>query len=243
MQLKTFAGSCILHRAEVYAAHGDMSTARQVLDDGALSLKRSAPWAVGDAYRVMGDIQLARGELSESEEAYRSAYEHGWDPYPGYALLQFYRGQAQAGLRGLQRACEKTHWVAGERRGQNLAFIVIIAAQSGNTDLAEKTLAQLDDNPGLWETGSVSGFVNRARGELAIAQNEPARACQHLQSAMDQLISFELPVEAAMTRLRFAKALLMNNDPEGAQMEVATARRVFLDSHATYYAKLCDELL
>ncbi|MGD8570774.1 MAG: winged helix-turn-helix domain-containing protein [Gammaproteobacteria bacterium] len=240
-KLKTFAGSCILHRAEVYVAHGDMSTARQVLDDGALSLKRSAPWAVGDAYRVMGDIHLARGEFSESEEAYHCAYENGWDPYPGYALLQFYRGQAQAGLRGLQRACDKTHWVAGERRGQNLAFIVIIAAQSGDTDLAEETLAKLEKNPGLWETGSVSAFVSRARGELAIAKNEPDSACQLLQSAMNQLISVELPVEAAMTRLRFAHALLMNNDIEGARMEAGTARRVFLDAHATHYVKLCDE--
>jgi DNA-binding winged helix-turn-helix (wHTH) protein len=243
MQLSTFAGSCILHRAEVYAACGDIHSARKELDDGAESLKRSAPWAIGDAYRVMGDIHLLRGEFSESEQAYRQAYEHGWDPYPGYALLQFYRGQADAALRGLQRACEATHWVAGERRGHYLAYLVIIAALSGELELAQKTLLELDNNPGMWEAGSVNAFVLRARGELSLANGETEAAIQQFKEAMEKLKQLELPIEAAITRMSLARALLQNHDREGAEMELNAARRVFAESQAYFYAQRCEELL
>jgi len=243
MQLSTFTGSCILHRAEVYAACGDIHSARQELENGAESLKRSAPWAIGDAYRVMGDIHLLRGEFSESEQAYRQAYEHGWDPYPGYALLQFYRGQADAALRGLQRACEVTHWVAGERRGHYLAYLAIIAAQCGKRELAQQALDELDGNPGMWEVGSVNAFVHRARGELALANNDTEAAIRHFKLAMAKLKNLELPIEAAITRMGLARALLLNGDREGAEMELRAARRVFAESQAHFYAQKSEELL
>jgi len=242
MRLNTFAGSCILHRAEVYAARGEIDTAKKELDEGSQVLKVSAPWAVGDAYRVLGDIFLVRGEFSECEQAYRMAYEHGWDPYPGYALLQFYRGQTEAAFRGLQRATETTHWVAGERRGQNLAFIVILAAQAGKMDLAQKVLAELEQNPALWQVGSTQTFVTRARGEVALANGDYENALAEFRSALSQFKSMELSIEATLTRLRIAKSLLLSGDDHGAEIEIDTARRYFNSIQATYYSQLCDEI-
>ena len=241
-RLNTFAGACILHRAEVYVARGDIDAAKKELDEGSETLKRSAPWAIGDAYRVLGDIFLIRGQFSECEQAYRQAYEHGWDPYPGYALLQFYRGQADAALRGLTRATETSNWVGGERRAQNLAFIVIIAAQSGRIEQALSVLSELEHNPAQWQLGSARAFVIRARGEVALAKGDRSPALNDFRAALKLFKELDLPIEAALTRLRIANTLRFDGDNDGADMEIDTARRFFNTIQADYYCQLCDQL-
>ena len=242
MRIDTFAGSCILHRAEVYAARGDINSAEKELDEGSDTLKRSAPWAIGDVYRVLGDIYLVRGKFSECEQAYRQSYEHGWDPYPGYALLQFYRGQIDAALRGLLRATETPHWIGGERRGQNLAFIVILAAQSGRLEQAQKVLTELEQNPSLWQLGSTKGFVFRARGEVMLAHGNFIAAIQEFRTALNQFKALGLPIEAALIRLRIAYLLKLTGDDAGADIEIDMARRFFKTIQADYYYQMCDEL-
>jgi len=242
MRLDTFAGSCILHRAEVFIARGDIDAAKKELDDGSVALRQSAPWAIGDAYRVSGDIFLVQGKFSESEQAYRQAYEHGWDPYPGYALLQFYRGQIDAALRGLVRATDTPHWIGGERRAQNLAYIVILAAQSGRLEQAQTVLSELEQQPAQWQLGSTRGFVLRARGEVAFAQGDLALAMREFRNALTQHKAMELPTEAAITRLRIAEALQLSGDTAGADIEIDTARRYLTSIQAVYYCRLCDEM-
>jgi len=242
MGIDAFAGSCILHRAEVYVARGDIDNAKKELEEGSDTLKQSAPWAIGDAYRVQGDIFLVHGKFSECEQAYRQAYEHGWDPYPGYALLQFYRGQIDAALRGLVRATETSHWVGGERRGKNLAFIVILAAQSGRLEQAQAVLDELEQNPAVWLLGSTKGFVYRARGEVALANGNISVALLEFKHALNQFIALGLPIEAAVMRMRIAHALQLNGDDTGASIEIETARRFFKTIQADYYCQLCDDL-
>ena len=242
MRLDTFAGSCILHRAEVFVARGDIDAARKELDDGAATLNQSAPWAIGDAYRLFGDIYLVRGKFSECEQAYRQAYEHGWDPYPGYALLQFYRGQVDAALRGLVRATESTHWIGGERRGQNLAFLVILAAMSGRLEQAQTVLTDLEQHPAQWQLGSTKGFVLRARGEVALATGDLKTAMQEFRNALTQYKAMELPIEAAITRLRMAEVLRTSGDTSGADIEITTAQRYFTTIQADFYSRLCDDM-
>jgi DNA-binding winged helix-turn-helix (wHTH) protein len=241
-RLRTFAGSCILHRAEVFSARGDLASAMRELDEGMVILKRSAPWAEGDASRVLGDLYLSRGEFERSEEAYRKAHELGWDPYPGYAMLQYFRGNADAALRGLQRACVPTHWVAGERRGHYLAFLAIIAALSGKREIARETLAQLDAKPEQSSTGAVHAFVVRARGELAAATGDLLLAVHHFRTAIHLLHGLDLPIESAVARMRLAQCIAQQGDREGAEMELAAARRVFERTQARWYLSMCDTL-
>ena len=243
VHLRTFAGSCILHRAEVFSARGDLTSALRELDEGTEILRRSAPWAEGDASRVLGDLYLSRGEFEKCENAYRKAHELGWDPYPGYAMLQFFRGNAAAALRGLQRACEPTHWVAGERRGHYLAYIAIIAALSGETGLAQDTLAQLEARPEQCSAGAVHAFVIRARGELAMATSDLVTAAQHFRSAVRLLKELDLPIESAVVRMRLAKTMAQQGDREGAELELGTARRTFETTQARWYLNMCNNLL
>ncbi len=238
-KMQLFHGSCLLHRAEVFAARGELDRAQREIVDGDELLLVTTPWAYGDAQRMLGDAHLARGDFERAETAYRSAREHGWDPYPGYALLLHYRGQSSAALRGLRRAAEATHWVAGERRGNYLAHVVTIAAQSGELDCARETLAQLDEHPEAWSVGTVNAIVNRARGELALACGACDEAQREFRRAIDALRQTDSHLEAAIARLRLASCLAQVGDHEEAEIELAAARKAFERADARFYLQQC----
>jgi DNA-binding winged helix-turn-helix (wHTH) protein len=90
--IDTFAGACLVHRAEVFAISGKLEQARDAIARGDAIIRAGAPWALGDAYRIMGDLHLARGEDDAAELSYQHAYQRGWDPHPGYAILLHQRG-------------------------------------------------------------------------------------------------------------------------------------------------------
>ena len=54
----SFSGSCQLHRAEILGVHGSLKDAAIRIEGALGKLAHDAPWALGDAYRVLGDIQV-----------------------------------------------------------------------------------------------------------------------------------------------------------------------------------------
>ena len=240
--LQGFNGSCTLHRAELFATRGELERAQAELLACSDALRMSAPWAVGDASRLLGDVHLARGAFGQAETAYREAHEHGWDPYPGYALLQHYRGQSQAALRGLRAAAEGRTWEAGERRGNYLAHVVVIAAMAGELDEAAATLARLEREPELWATGAVHAYVLRAQGELDLARGDAAGAARHFRRAVQALQELGAALDAAVVRLRLAAALARAGDAEGAELELGSATRALERAGASFYLEQAQAL-
>lgn len=237
--LQLFQGSCLLHRAEVFAARGELTRAQAVIVDGDEILRVSAPWAIGDAQRLLGDLHLARGEFEQAESAYRNAREHGWDPYPGYAMLLHYRGQSVAALRGLRRAALGKHWVAGEKRGNNLAHLVTIAAMCNDLPCAEESLAELDKYPQIWSVGAVNAQVSRARGELMLAKGDCEAALRLFRHAINGLLALGAYVDAAVVRLRLAACMALAGDQDGAEIELLAARKPLEQADARFYLALC----
>lgn len=131
-------------------------------------------WALGDAYRLMGDVYLAHGELDAAEQSFHFAYQHSWDPYPGYAELLYPRGRGEEAVRGLERAASQTNWVAAERRARYLAHAAQFAALSGQQEKARDLLHHLDEEPQRGEAGVVAGQVDCARAELAWSEGSTA---------------------------------------------------------------------
>jgi DNA-binding winged helix-turn-helix (wHTH) protein len=238
----SYGGSCTLHRAELLATRGELDRAQAELLACSEMLRVSAPWAVGDASRLLGDVHLARGEFEQAETAYREAHEHGWDPYPGYALLQHYRGKPQAALRGLRAATEGGSWEACERRAGCLAHAVMIAAMAGELDEAAATLARLEAEPERWATGAVHAYVLRARGEVALARAEAQVATRHFRASVRALQDLGARLDAAVVRLRLAAALARSGDSEGAALELGSATRVLEKAGARFYVGQADAL-
>ncbi|MGD8430295.1 MAG: hypothetical protein PVH31_07790, partial [Ectothiorhodospiraceae bacterium] len=240
--LRTFAGSCLLHRAEIFAVRGDLERAQRELTEGRETLSASAPWAMGDAFRLLGDLYLTLGSFDLAENHYRRAHEHGWEPYPGYALLLHYRGQSEAAVRGLRRALSASHWVAGERAGLYLAFLVSISAQSGDTATASAAMADLDARTGLWESGAAQAHVFRARGELCFAVGDVEDAIAAYLQSLQAWAVVDAPLEAALVRLSLARAYHAANEGEQAALELCAADAVFARANAAYYLELSAEI-
>jgi len=114
--VQRFSGSCLLHRVEVFVARGELDRAEDEIRQNDGILRMNGEWAIAAAQRFLGDIHFLRGEFQPAETAYRTAYEHGTDPHPGYALLLHRRGHSQAAIRALRRSAEGVTWESMERK-------------------------------------------------------------------------------------------------------------------------------
>lgn len=240
--IDSFAGACMLHRAEVFAACGELDRARDEIHDADRLLSISAPWAIGDLQRLRGDLHLMRGEFDAAETAYHMAYADGWDPYPGYAMLQHYRGRTEEAIRGLLRCAEQTTWAVGERRACYLAHAALLAGLAGAVPQARDILAQLEAHPEQWELGAVAGQVMRARAETVLAEGRDEEAIRLLRRALHCFQEMHAPLEAAVVRLRLAELLCREGDVEGAGLELGGAEPVFRRAQAAWMLERCSRL-
>ena len=240
--IDTFAGACLVHRAEIFAMSGKLDQARDAILRADPIIRIGAPWALGDAYRLMGDVNLARGEMDEAERCYQHAYQHGWDPYPGYAILLHQRGRGDEAILGLKRAASLTNWVAGERKARHLAHAVQIAALSGRLDEARALLESLDREPRLWDTGAVAGQVDCGRAEILWAEGQEEEALRLFHRAVDILNHKRAVMDAALVRLRLAEVLASRGEYSAVGMELSAAESVFEAAGATGYLARCRPL-
>lgn len=225
--MTAFPGLCRLHRAEVFSVRGELAEAERELDAATGQLATSAPWAEGEAYRVLGDIRLARGDLTAAETALRRAHELGWEPQPGWARLQRAQGHVEAAVRSLERALKDRNWAFRQRRGSLLAELAVAAALAGRVELARKALEELDQRPELWSTPAYEAEVQGARAELAHAEGKTEEAIAQLRSTIGTWQRVGSSLNAANARLRLAEILTEQDDPEGAELERSAAEAVF----------------
>src|SRR5262249_55753112 len=151
------------------------------------------------------------GNLAAAEAAYRSAHAAGWDPQPGFALLQLEQGQADAACRSLERSLIGTGWPTLQRRGLLLATLAKIAAQTGRTERAKEIVAELETQPRRWPTASIKALVAEAKAELLTREARPVDAVRELQTACARWNEIGSAIHAADARLALA-ALLMQMD-------------------------------
>jgi DNA-binding winged helix-turn-helix (wHTH) protein len=240
--IDTFSGACLIHQAEIFAMSGRLEHAQDAILRADPLIRLGAPWALGDAYRLMGDVHLARGELDAAEQSFHFAYQHGWDPYPGYAELLYLRGRGEEAVSGLERAASQTNWVAAERRACYLAYAAQFAALSGQQEKARDLLHHLDEEPQRYEFGVVAGQVDCARAELAWSEGNTNEAQRLLHRALDLLQRRGAVMAAARIHLRLAELLALQGDQGGARMELSAAEGVFQAAGAKGYLDRCHVL-
>jgi len=237
-QMSSYPGTCGLHRAEILNVSGQLDEAERAVLASCEKLAVAAPWAEGDAYRVLGDVHLARGDLDNAERAYGRAHELGWDPQPGLALLQVARGQDKVAAGGLERSLTDPDWDIGQRREMLLAHLAVVRAAAGNPGAAEDSLAELEQCLASPHTSAVDAVADWARAEVARARDHDDAAITYLRRAIRTWRTVGSPPNEAAMRVRLARVLRARADHEGAQIELAAANRIFRDLGAT--ARLQD---
>jgi len=240
--IDTFAGACLIHQAEIFAMSGRLEHAQDAIRRADPLIRLGAPWALGDAYRLMGDVYLARGEMDEAERAFQLAYQHGGDPYPGYAELLHLRGRGEEAIRGLERTAAQAHWMALQRKIHYLAYAAQIAAMLGLRDKALALLEDLDNESRPRETAMNAAQLDRARAELAWSEGRADEASRLLHGAIELLQRGGAVMEAARTHLRLAELLALQGDRSAAQLELSAAESVFHAAGAEGYFAQCSAL-
>jgi len=219
-----YSGTCRLHRAEVLRYRGALDEAEREAEQACRALSELAPYAEGDACRVLGDLRLEQGDLEAADKAYRRAHELGWDPQPGLARLLVARGKAAAGLQSLERSLEETRWANRQRRGLLLAHLARVALAAGRPERARRALAELEALPDLWNTTSLEAEVHEARAELLATEGREEAAIPEIRASIQGWHRTGSGLQVARQRLRLAELLLAQGDLEGAELELGAAR-------------------
>ena len=234
-----FPAVCRMHRAEVLALKGDLSTAERELDAVRAELEQSGPWAVGDAERLYGEVLRAKGDLASAEQAFRRAHALGWDPCPGWAELLIERNQAPLAVRALEAAIDDPSWPCRQRRRLLNAALARAAAIVGDTARARAAIdAAMHVEDGELTTVQ-HGALERAHGELAAAEGRIDEAIKKLRGALRFWRDIGATLEIAPLHERIAELLNASGDVDGALRELESAETVWRGAGAIARADLC----
>lgn len=218
-------GACELHRAEVLSAKGSLEDAMLAVSTALAKLPSGEPWALGDAYRVRGDIHAAMGELDAAKADYRSAYAAGWDAEPGNAVLLAEAGDVDGALAALDRVLAGADWFGLQRRGWLLSHKARICARAGRKEAARACIELLTSSFDDWPSSAIHALVTETEAYLAPEDStDRPSAMQFLALARQLWTSLGVEHQAARVRVAMAKLLLARGDQAGALVELVCAR-------------------
>jgi tetratricopeptide (TPR) repeat protein len=220
-----FSGSCQLHRAEVLGVQGSLLDALAYVEDALVRLPDDAPWSLGDAHRVLGDIQSAIGNREEAFRAYDKSDALGWSPEPGRAMLLLETGQAEAAYSSLENSLLGQGWWTLQRQGVLLAHLALVAAQLGRHEKAESLIHELTKQSDRWPMASIRALTNEASAVVAKNQGDLTQSIRHLYLARQLWMSIDSKLNATRLRVQIATALMSINDVAGAMTEIRIARQ------------------
>ncbi|HET7718295.1 MAG TPA: winged helix-turn-helix domain-containing protein [Bauldia sp.] len=239
--LEELTGSCRLHRAEALGIAGTLDEAKALVLTAIEQLENDAPWALGDAARVLGDIHLAAGDLDQAGEAYGRSSAVGWSPQPGLALLQLERGEAEAANLGLERCLQTRNWPTLQRKGLLLATLAKIAALTGRHERAAEIVRELETQPQRWPMPSIRALTSEARAALLVGEGRILEAIAELLAACDHWREAGSILNYADTRLCLAALLSKAGDRAGARIEAQAVDLIARKTGSARLARKCRE--
>jgi predicted negative regulator of RcsB-dependent stress response len=129
-----------------------------------------------------------------------------------------------------------------QRRALLLAQLVILAAGYGQRERATKAMAELEQNPELWESDFHGGAVARARAEFAVLEGKPDEAIASMRDAIRHWQAARATLNQATCRFRLAQLLADEGEIASALLELDAAQSSFVSMRAPMRVKACDEL-
>jgi class 3 adenylate cyclase len=246
-----YPGMCRLFRAETKRVGGNWLEAEAEARRASEELAGYIPAAVGLALAQVGEIRLRRGDLPAAEEALLRAYGYGHPPEPALSLLRLAQGKGADAAASIRRALDDPvrmpSWMASPgsdlHRLRLLPAQVEIALAVGDADTARGAANELTELAERFATTAAGAAAAMARGAVALADGDAARAARELSAAVQRWTDLEAPYEAARARLLLAEALLAQDAADAAAMELHAARAAFERLGATPDLGRADRLL
>ncbi|MCK0114198.1 helix-turn-helix transcriptional regulator [Ornithinimicrobium sp. F0845] len=176
-----YAGVTRVHQLQLLGAEGDWDAIEAEMAASSQALLGAHNWLAGTGFTELGDIRRLRGDLAGADDAYARARAAGVDPQPGHALLLLEQGRAEEALASLQDAIGGAGQV---ERGRLLLPMVEAALAGGDTALAARHAADLGKVAERYSTPGLLARAAQARAAVLLAEDRPAEALPHLESAV-----------------------------------------------------------
>ncbi len=207
-------GRCRVHRAEILRLRGSCAAAEEEALGACRELR---PWMrreYGWPLTELGTIRLRRGDLPGAEEAFLEAYEHGWSPQPGLALLRLAQGDVATAAALVADALDNPVAVPSKeeppygplRCAPLLAAQAEIASAAGDADLASVAAAALSGIAATYRSPALAASAALARGRAALASGDAGGAAAECELALAGWQEVGAPYETAVVRLVLATA-------------------------------------
>ena len=223
-RIQGFPGICRIHRSELLRMLGHLQEALSEASRACAEVGQVSSVHSGLAQHELGEVRLRLGDLEEAEEAFTRAYELGEDPQPGLALLRLAQGDATAALASIDRSLEGAAF-DGFARARMLSAQEQIAATLSDAERARGARDGLREIAERIPSPAVLAAAASAEGSLALLQDDPEAASEHLRDARDRWSALSAPYESATTQLALAESELMRGEKDEAtvQFEMASA--------------------
>jgi len=226
-QLVTFTGFCLVHRSQVLQLGGRWSEALEEVTRACNRSGRVEPDAFGEAYYQRAELLRLLGDHSGAEAAYQRAGDHGKDPQPGLALLRLAQGRADDAMGAMDRVYASS--VSAWQRAQILPAFVEVALAAEQVDKARGASEELTEIAESFGTEVLGALAAHARAAIELSNGEPLRAISEVRAALSVWNRVDAPYIAARLRVTLARAYDAVGDHDGAKLEFAGARRVFVE--------------
>jgi DNA-binding CsgD family transcriptional regulator len=221
-----YFGNCRIYRSYLMCLCGDW---REALDEVALVCRDLSGGygrlIAGHAFYQLGEMHRLLGN-PEAQEDYRRAGELGAPTQPGLALLRLAQDDIDRAVLGIRRALTETQGQL--ERLELLAACVTITLAAGDVDQAKAATAELAGIAEVYDTAGVQAEIAAARGAVALAEGDAATALPLLRSAAQSWRQIEAPHEVATLSVLIALACRSLGDEDAAQLELETARAIFV---------------
>lgn len=222
-----FYGNCLTYRAAHLRLAGHWADAITQLEEACRSLAEGAgARLIGHPRYELGESHRLLGNFAEAEDAYRAAAFAGGPTQPGLALLRLCLGDVPAAAAGIRRALGES--VGPSARVELLPAAVTVLLAAGAGEDAAAASAELGSLVDHFNSDSVRAAHARALGEQALANQEWPRALPELRRAAGLWRSLDVPYETARCSVLLAIAYRGVGDDEAADLELESAREVFM---------------
>jgi class 3 adenylate cyclase len=234
------SSDCKVHRAGILKLRGSWARAEAEARNGCV--RHPHDEHLGWGWCEIGDIHRRMGDLAGAEEAFTLAYEKGYVPHPGLALLRLAQGDVAAARDDIEQA----YGAAGSDlavRAELLDARVTIALAAGDLDLARQSADELARDAAACGSATFLAAAACADGRVKLAEGDRSGAASALESGVASLLELGLPYETALARVDLAIARLALDDRNRAVMDLRSARSVFSQLGAALDESRATDLL
>ena len=226
LQLVTFTGTCLVHRAEIMQTNGAW---REAIEEARRACTAPSPGSghhpPAAAFYQEAEIHRLRGAFTEAEEAYRQASRLGWEPLPGLALLRLAQGRTETAVNAIKRALGTT--INRLQRTKLLPAYIEIMIGAGDFEPACDACRELEECADYFQTSMLRAMAAHATGAVHLAKGDPQDALAALRRAFELWLRVEAPYHAARARKLIGLACDALGDEESATLELTAAREAF----------------